>query len=85
MGYHTIVHCIQIGIASVQPYYEKKRIMSLVRGQIARQYPNKCRAFMVNYLAHLKIIFGRLGYSLESQNVIGLRSEISYIILSSRD
>ena len=40
---------------------------------------------MVNYLAHLKIIVGRLGYSLESQNVIGLRSEISYIILSSRD
>ena len=25
---------------------------------------------MVNYLAHLKIIFGRLGYSLESQNVM---------------
>ena len=22
VGYHTIVHCIQIGIASVQPYYE---------------------------------------------------------------
>ena len=40
---------------------------------------------MVNYLTHLKIIFGRLGYSLESKNVIGLRSEISYIILSSRD
>ena len=40
---------------------------------------------MVNYLAHLKIIFERLGYSLESQNVIGLRSKISYIILSCRD
>ena len=40
---------------------------------------------MVNYLAHLKIIFGRLGYSLESQNVIGVHSEISYIILSCRD
>ena len=40
---------------------------------------------MVNYLAHLKIIFGRLGYSLESQNVKGVHSEISYIILSCRD